>query len=141
MIVGALEQADLTSVDDTLRAIRLAVAAKLPGNDKGVTLIQIPNEWERAVDGTSAAARFVASPLDAHRHLVEARGWLHGRSGPIAWVTEDAPLRPLVQRLIECEFPSVTVLARGEVLTPERLASAERTSASVPKPEAAPHDG
>jgi tetratricopeptide (TPR) repeat protein len=141
MIVGALEQADLTSVDDTLRAIRLAAAAKLPGNGKGVTLIRIPNEWERADDGTSAAARLAVSPLDAHRHLVEARSWLHGRSGPIALVTGDAQLRPFVRRLIQCEFPSIAVLSRDEVLDPERLASAEQTSASGQKPEAALHDG
>ena len=137
MIVGALEDADLTSVDDTLRAIRIAEAAKLPGNDKGVTLIPIPNEWERGVDGTSSTARFVASPVDAHRHLVKARGWLHGRSGPIALVTGDAKLRPLVRRLIECEFPSVTVLTRDEVVDPDRLSSADRASASGPRAEAA----
>lgn len=118
-IVAGLSQSRMNAVETIVRQTRFSVKAQLPGNQDGTTLIQVPDEWETfAPRGDGGSVRVNVSPVDAHRLLSALRRALQARTGPLALVAS-ARLRPIVRRLIEYEFPEVSVLAREEVLHPD----------------------
>jgi tetratricopeptide (TPR) repeat protein len=132
-IVEGVKAGEWLSVSDMVRETRLKLKAQLRGNQDGTTLIQVPAQWDELVQRESSdVLRVLASPEAAHRMIAAVRQWLQAQTGPVALVTGNTELRPVVRRLIEYEFPSIAVLSRDEVTRPEQIVRLEdSTVASV----------
>jgi flagellar biosynthesis component FlhA len=119
-LLECVQQHGLDRVTDTVRAVRLHLRTQLPGNQPGVVALQIP-DWTALVRVEAGMPILAVSPEAAHKLLLAMRQWLEARTAPIALVTATSELRPLVRRLIEYEFPAVSVLSRDEVTHPEQI--------------------
>ena len=123
-VIETIQQRDVRNVADTVRDVRVRLRDQLPGNQPDVTRVPIPAEWETEL-AADTSGRANVSAANAHRWQTIVRQLVETRTGPIALVTASAEFRPLVRRLIESEFPAVSVLARDEVLDAARSVSGD----------------
>jgi len=112
--MATVQRMGFESIEEGVARIRKTVRNELPGNQQGVEHLELPADWAARANITPEA--FGVSPADAHRLLAEIRSLLQQHVGPVSLVASDGRLRSLVTRLIDFEFPGVSVLSRDEVV-------------------------
>jgi len=124
-ILKAVREVGLDSAEtrEVVRRVRLAIKTDLPGNRPGAKLVSVPVEIERAFLPWTTMAdgrRFFAIPLEeAQELLTKVRALVQGDDPATVLMTEDADVRDPLRRLVELEFPSITVQSREETLGEE----------------------
>ncbi|MES1187207.1 MAG: FHIPEP family type III secretion protein, partial [Myxococcales bacterium] len=121
-IVAAFGEARTKTTDsrELLRAVRLAISRDLPGIH-GPQSVDLPTALESDIQkgmNFEATPPFLAlSPPTAHTLLTSLRDLLQSHRAPgHALVVKEAAVRPLVRRLVELEFPEVSVVSAEERL-------------------------
>jgi flagellar biosynthesis component FlhA len=116
----------------TVHAVRRRLRDRLPGNHPDTEHLVLPSQLEArvaaGVSGEGDRRRLALAPEETQEVLAEIRTLVQGDKGQRALVVRDAELRPFVRRLVQLEWPSLHVLARGEILSLDRgsLAGHER---------------
>jgi flagellar biosynthesis component FlhA len=124
-ILATIREVGLLSdeTSEIVRRVRLAIKRDLPGNRPGAKLVTVPPEIERAIllwTNTADGRRFFAIPSrEAQELLAKIRGLVQGDNPAVVLVTEDVDVRDPLSRLVELEFPNITVQSREETLSKE----------------------
>lgn len=123
-ILAAVRESGLPSDDisDATRLVRVAIKTDLPGNKPGAKLLAVQPEIERAIIPTTTAdgRSFLAiTPEATQEILANIRELVKVDDPAIVMVTESADVRYFLRRLVEYEFPSITVQSREETLNEE----------------------
>jgi flagellar biosynthesis component FlhA len=118
-LLGAAKEAAIESepLADMVRAARLRLRSKLPGNSGEAVRVPVPAEFEHQLHGATDS-RF--SRARASEFLVWLREEMQNRDGRTVLVTRPPDLRPLLRRFIAPEFPDLMVLAEEELVSLEQ---------------------
>ena len=133
-ILAAVRESGLASddVSEATRPVRVAIKADLPGNKPGAKLLTVAPEIEQVIIPTTTddGRSFLASTAEAAQEiLANIRELVEEDDPATVLVTESADVRIFLRRLVEYEFPSITVQSREETLSEE---DRRRPSAWVP---------
>jgi tetratricopeptide (TPR) repeat protein len=103
-----------------VRALRRHLHKRLPGNEPGVDRVRLPSSWESGMTREAGGRVSWRPPGEvAFGYLAAVRSYVGRADRPVALVTDNAELRPLIRRFVAIELPEVPVLAAEELRDPE----------------------
>jgi tetratricopeptide (TPR) repeat protein len=102
-------------------AIRLKLRTQLPGNDSSTKQIALPPEIEStiiaAVTGIGARRCLALTPAQTQDVLASIRELIPVDKSGLALLVQDGDVRPFVRKLVQLEWPALSVLAADELST------------------------